>query len=67
MKSKNQSNLSVQILEVEHLSITTGNGRKVLFIKPRNEKSVAYRLPMISFKKSFKAKNQIANCKLEEW
>lgn len=45
MKTKNQGNLSAEVFEVEHLFFANVNGREILFLKPRNEKAVAYKLP----------------------
>lgn len=45
MKTKNQDNLTAEVLEVEHLFFANVNGREILFLKPRNQKAIAYRLP----------------------
>lgn len=45
MKSKNQDNSPMEILDVESLNITVLNGKQILILKPRNAKTIAYRLP----------------------
>ncbi len=58
MKSKNQGNSPIEIVDVENISIAVINGKEILIHKPRCERAIAYRLPNNFVQKLIESREQ---------